>query len=1073
MAFIGKRRGNLQIARRSSSVVAQGRLISLFLKLFVICFSFVVISNIFLLNKKDSISIDLEAISQKSQQEAIQNTSLETSAVVNYDASNSTTGPNIAVQLATQLTQNTTTTKNDYNSNSIHNSVAISLQNKSSQQHEDQPEVDRDEDKDGSAYLTMYGEHRVKAAIASLPKWLQDYFAWHRDQRTPSNESEARYLVIACVGTDKCGGFSDRLRTLPYYLFLASRLDRVLCIYWTRPFGLDWFLQPLPSGIDWRCPADLEPLVNKEKPSRYQTYKHYTVHPFKKKLTGPQATEAAINAISESQDRFHSVTFLNQDFAKIDMSNMVTHAYSFEKTMPGLNAWMHSPLMEHIFRAMFEPIEPIAKSINATMTKLGLVENEYTSVHVRARYPTNGLMRIIGEKKNTNNHDIGHIRMNFEGRYKSYLTNIGTNAIACGVLLKPDNTIFFSSDSVNLTRHFLINPVKLGEKQREYQPLGIDSREEIRHLEHSHKKDIKLDRIEYYPLIEDVLIMGGSQCVSHGVGSFGSFGAGLAGDRCRAIHRSPSNGRPVPCPNSRGNNIIANITDKDLIFGEKESELGEGRLPPAKPQNMQELDFHSLERALETNVEKKVLVGQGNQNALSVEIADDGDQEHREGSPFLTMYGEHRAQQSLQELPKWLSDYFAWHRNQTSNSSNETKYLVIACLERDKCGGFSDRLRPLPFWLLTANKTNRVLCIYWARPFGLDWFLKPLPRSGIDWRCPKDFIDVLDPNLPSRYQPGYQHHILFAKKHKHFTAVEIAKKCIDSISQNLDRFTSVGFKAQDFAKIDKMNMIFHAYSYNATVPVVNAWMHVPLTEHIFRVMFEPIETIARSINATMTRLGLVENEYTSVHVRARYPTREMMTILGGSKETNDHDKNDKKLAFEGTYKKMQVDLALNSLECGMLLKPGNTIFFSSDSVDLTNYVMNAALSLPTQTESVDKQKLYHIVGIDSREEIKHLEHGRHVSHVEFYPLIEDLLIMGGSECVSHGIGSFGAFAAGLSGDRCRAIHRNPAGILQKCPNSRGVNKIFDITDELVMGDTMSDLGEGRLTPPEGKKISKI
>ncbi len=75
--------------------------------------------------------------------------------------------------------------------------------------------------------------------------------------------------------------------------------------------------------------------------------------------------------------------------------------------------------------------------------------------------------------------------------------------------------------------------------------------------------------------------------------------------------------------------------------------------------------------------------------------------------------------------------------------------------------------------------------------------------------------------------------------------------------------------------------------------------------------------------------------------------------------------------------------------------------------------------------------------------------------------------MGGSACVSHGVGSFGAFAAGLAGNRCRAIHRKPTGKTEKCPNNRAENVVIEITNEYVMGDNLSDLGEGRLPPAEG------
>eukprot|EP00979_Chaetoceros_neogracilis_P000650 scaffold161_cov206-Chaetoceros_neogracile.AAC.12 len=397
---------------------------------------------------------------------------------------------------------------------------AKSVQNGSStSNHEESPEG---EDTEESAYLSIYGEHRVKSALASLPIWLQDYFAWHRNQRKPSHESEVKYLAISCVVDDRCGGFSDRLRTLPFYLFLASRLGRVLCIYWSRPFGLDSFLQPLPSGIDWRCPTEFKQLVDTGKNSRNQAkYRHYSVA-----LSGVQAAEEAITFLLNSNDQFYSIGFRNQNFVKVDESNVVFHAHSYNQTMPTVNAWMHIPLTEHIFRAMFEPIAPIARRINTTMTRLGLVENEYTSVHVRARYPVDSLIHIIGDR---------------------------------GEALKHDK------NSIDLTRHFVGKPVTLGKEQIEYQAIGIESRNEILHLENEHKND----HVEFYPLIEDLLIMGGSQCVVHGVGSFGAFAAGLAGNQCRAIHRKPSSGAPDPCPNSRGDNFVVNITDKDLVFGEK------------------------------------------------------------------------------------------------------------------------------------------------------------------------------------------------------------------------------------------------------------------------------------------------------------------------------------------------------------------------------------------------------------------------------------------------------------------------------------------------------------------------
>ena len=552
MAFTSQRRVHLRSAKGNGNSFTFP-----FLKLLFVCFCIIVISNIFLLLDGNKDIIDLEDFVHDVGRDFVAQ-----NAVIGVDA-----------------VQDNVQSKFDLTTRNI----------KVADSHKQEEHV---ESGSGSAYLTMYGDHRVKSSLAALPKWLQDYFAWHRSERsTTSKEAKTKYLVVSCVGNDKCGGFSDRMRALPFYLFLASKLDRVLCIYWSRPFGLDSFLQPLPSGIDWRCPADFYPLVHQEKSSKLQPkYKHYTAFPFQRKVTAIQTAEEAITVISNSADRFYSIGFSNNDFDKINRSNVVVHAYSYEQTMPLANAWMHIPLTEHIFRTMFEPIEPIARSINATMTRLGLVENEYTSVHVRARYPSMRLAGILGGHQQASKHDKGDAGVKFEGRFKNYLTDLGKNALECGMMLKPGNKLFFSTDSVDLTRHFIGKPVKLGKEKTEYQPLGIDSREEIRHLDQRGKK---IDHVEFYPLIEDLLIMGGSQCVSHGIGSFGSFGAGLAGDRCRSVHRSPVRGDSEKCPNGRDNPGVANITDEDLMFEDKVLELGEGRLPPAKPLNMLESNFHA------------------------------------------------------------------------------------------------------------------------------------------------------------------------------------------------------------------------------------------------------------------------------------------------------------------------------------------------------------------------------------------------------------------------------------------------------------------------------------------------
>ena len=93
-----------------------------------------------------------------------------------------------------------------------------------------------------------------------------------------------------------------------------------------------------------------------------------------------------------------------------------------------------------------------------------------------------------------------------------------------------------------------------------------------------------------------------------------------------------------------------------------------------------------------------------------------------------------------QILPQWMKDYFAWHQearhNITTglNSWQDYDYLVYRCLEVDPiCGGAADRLRPLPFVILLAQKLKRLVFYKWERPAALEEFLVP-PVDGLDWR---------------------------------------------------------------------------------------------------------------------------------------------------------------------------------------------------------------------------------------------------------------------------------------------------------------------------------------------------
>jgi hypothetical protein len=97
--------------------------------------------------------------------------------------------------------------------------------------------------------------------------------------------------------------------------------------------------------------------------------------------------------------------------------------------------------------------------------------------------------------------------------------------------------------------------------------------------------------------------------------------------------------------------------------------------------------------------------------------------------------------QTIPNLPSWLKDYMDWHHDivtqqLTAENKYNFKYLVLRCYRTDeRCGGVSDRLKPIPLLLLAAARSSRLLFIHWDRPFALEEFLQPVP-GGFNWSVP-------------------------------------------------------------------------------------------------------------------------------------------------------------------------------------------------------------------------------------------------------------------------------------------------------------------------------------------------
>ena len=99
------------------------------------------------------------------------------------------------------------------------------------------------------------------------------------------------------------------------------------------------------------------------------------------------------------------------------------------------------------------------------------------------------------------------------------------------------------------------------------------------------------------------------------------------------------------------------------------------------------------------------------------------------------------------KLPAWVKNYVAWHKQQRqkyfddmrANNTSDVRFLISRCFKNDNCGGTSDRLQDMPYNLMLANQTNRVLLVRWERPTKLEHYLVPQPDS-INWTVPDDMF---------------------------------------------------------------------------------------------------------------------------------------------------------------------------------------------------------------------------------------------------------------------------------------------------------------------------------------------
>jgi hypothetical protein len=720
---------------------------------------------------------------------------------------------------------------------------------------------------------------------ASFPKWMIEYFRWHKEQRKMHEASPTlssannKYLYVTCLKEyHKCGGVADRLLSLPFFVKVAAATRRVLLIQWTKPAALEEFLVPPRHGIDWRVPrTGFDTLLQ----------------------------QAAIKAGTQDSILQYAiqsnVTVLQIKFQSHDHGSIYYNSNRDSLEEPDFDSIFHS-----IWRIFFTPAPALAEAIEETLRRAGLRPGAYTAAHLRALYTA-------------------------DHRAEDMIQMWTLNSIHCAVQIQPPSEqkwpVFFASDSIAAIRNaklygqtYAVDVVTREDASSDgANPLHIDKTRDWKHRPPS----------DFFAVFIDLYMMALSRCVTYGMGGYGRFASLMSGNAsCSMVHMSATHVNACDPPKRR--------TRKST----KETEVARKILNVSSPLFLAPMKDHIVQSEEESQLQKMSLVGRL--------------------FPDNTHSRTSNLSEEFKNLPRWMKDYFVWHEAQRKliKDSNwrQFKYLVMTCLhEDDRCGGASDRLRPLPFVVRVAAESKRVLLIVWERPAPLESFLLP-PVGGVNWHTP-DWI------VPYIRTEG---------------ALATTVRRLVDVASGKDILVNSRVQAHD-----------HGSDYYNRRGELTGDGTLSFRKHYrdcWFSFFTPVPTIAKKIEKEMERMELVPGQFAFVHLRALYG------IEGD--ETKRHPAQIR-------------NWTRNALNCASNLRPAGPFFFSSDSVQAKQMAVEYGIERKTK-----------VVTINTTENPQHLDiypTGKNPNPSLYYPLFVDLYVMSMGRCYTYNVGGFGKWANLISG----------------------------------------------------------
>ena len=197
---------------------------------------------------------------------------------------------------------------------------------------------------------------------------------------------------------------------------------------------------------------------------------------------------------------------------------------------------------------------------------------------------------------------------------------------------------------------------------------------------------------------------------------------------------------------------------------------------------------------------------------------------------------------------------------------------------------------------------------------------------------------------------------------------------------------------------------------------------------IFRLMFSPSKALTQHVESTMKSLQLVPQQYSSVHLRVKYPVENI---------------NEKTFTFQN-HKDKIIHWATNAVNCAAELHPNSTIYVSSDNNDTIGYLLEESHFAQHYIDATKHKKHPLVIKLVARDYSKEVEHVAFSTNTEadsFMDVFIDLMILGLGKCVAHGVGGYGRLGAALSGGECVMAHRTHRGKPNLCSDVLGKIKV--------------------------------